>query len=165
MSMEQGGYQGVIDSFRGRRHGFLSNFSRHSVQVDVGHGLQQYATTEHAYQAAKSFSKEGHDYVAVAKTPGEAKKRGRSIAIRFDWEKIKDDVMRAAVMAKFSDPVLQERLVQTKAFFLKEGNNWCDNYWGDCSCFKCLGKNGKNMLGKILMEVRDQAVGLRAESV
>ena len=39
---------------------------------------------------------------------------------------------------------------------LIEGNTWHDNYWGDCSCNRCKSKSGENMLGILLMELRDK---------
>jgi hypothetical protein len=37
-----------------------------------------------------------------------------------------------------------------------EGNNWHDNTWGNCLCDKCKGIEGKNLLGNILMQVREE---------
>ncbi|MCA4824219.1 MAG: NADAR family protein, partial [Serratia rubidaea] len=67
-----------------------------------------------------------------------------------DWEIIKDDVMRVAVFAKFSQNVfLKEALLSTgNSILIEHTKN--DSYWGD-------GGNGtgRNMLGIILMEVRE----------
>jgi predicted NAD-dependent protein-ADP-ribosyltransferase YbiA (DUF1768 family) len=37
---------------------------------------------------------------------------------------------------------------------LVEGNTWHDPFWGDCHCGRCPA-DGENMLGGVLMELRD----------
>ena len=62
-----------------------------------------------------------------------------------------NDILRA----KFAVPELAEKLLKdTRDRYIEEGNNWHDNYWGNCSCEKCEKIIGKNMLGKILMRIR-----------
>ena len=39
-----------------------------------------------------------------------------------------------------------------------ERNNWHDNYWGDCVCEKCKAVEGKNNLGKLLMQIRKELI-------
>jgi ribA/ribD-fused uncharacterized protein len=75
--------------------------------------------------------------------------RERSRPLRSDWEQVKDDVMRAAVLQKFlTHQDIQQTLLGTGDEELVEATT-NDYYWG-------CGTNGtgKNMLGKILMEVR-----------
>lgn len=78
--------------------------------------------------------------------------------MRPDWERVKDEAMLACLRAKFSDPVLADKLLDTGIEELVESNYWHDNYWGDCTCShntQC--KNpGKNMLGTLLMQVRKE---------
>ena len=75
--------------------------------------------------------------------------RSRAVPIRPDWEEVKDDAMRRAVLAKF------EQNVAIHAILLATGdadiveNAPKDYYWG-CGA----DGSGKNMLGIILMEVR-----------
>jgi hypothetical protein len=38
---------------------------------------------------------------------------------------------------------------------LIEGNWWHDNFYGSCTCNKCVNK-GENNLGKILMKIREE---------
>lgn len=56
---------------------------------------------------------------------------------------------------------LAKRLLDTDDALLIEGNTWHDNYWGDCKCShpKCSNK-GRNALGEILMEIRDEIKNL-----
>lgn len=82
---------------------------------------------------------------------------GKIIPVRPDWETIKVDVMKNVVRLKFTQSSeLKTRLLATGDEELIEGNRWHDNFWGDCSCNNCSSVKGTNMLGKILMEVREE---------
>jgi hypothetical protein len=84
-------------------------------------------------------------------TPGEAKRRGNGVTLRPDWEKLKIPLMLDLVRKKFSDhPHLAELLLATGDAELVEGNDWGDVFWGVCR------KRGRNELGKILMQVREE---------
>lgn len=70
--------------------------------------------------------------------------------LRSDWEQVKDDVMRKAVLQKFKTHAdIREILLATESEVLVE-NSPIDYYWG---CGK--DGSGKNKLGQILMEVRE----------
>lgn len=71
-------------------------------------------------------------------------------------EKLQLDVMYDILKAKFSDEDLKARLLLTAEKQLIEGNNWHDNFWGNCTCKKCGSIEGKNMLGKLLMKLREE---------
>ncbi|MEG2254956.1 MAG: NADAR family protein, partial [Vagococcus sp.] len=87
--------------------------------------------------------------------PNDAKKLGRKIELREDWESIKFGVMREVIRCKFNqNPDLVKKLIGTGNEELIEGNTWHDNTYGNCSCEKCKNIVGKNVLGKILMEER-----------
>ena len=87
----------------------------------------------------------------------EAKRLGRRVRLRSDWEQVKYDVMLDVVRAKFNQhPDLAQKLLATGDEELVEGNDWGDTYWGVCN------GRGKNMLGKILMRVRAE---LRGENI
>lgn len=140
----------MIRDFRGE-FGFLSNFYLSPVMVD-GH---MFLTVEHAFQAYKAKTQLDFDSVRSQSTPGKAKRVGRSIELRSDWEEIKDDIMLKAVRDKFThNGALAVLLLRTNDVELVEGNTWHDNIWGDCSCSKCQNIVGENRLGKILMQVR-----------
>lgn len=134
----------VIDKFDGTEYGFLSNFYSSPIQYE---GIV-YPTVEHMFQALKALDIETRKKIANAATPGQAKRLGRSVALREDWEEVKVDVMRTALQLKFSDPTLRAKLIATGDAELIEGNTWNDRFWGVCR------GTGKNMLGLLLMEVR-----------
>lgn len=135
----------VIGYFRDE-YAFLSNFYEHPVEYE---GII-YPTNEHAFQAAKTNDMMIREQVAACPTPGKAKQMGRRIPLRADWEDVKTQVMMDICRAKFSDPVLQEKLLTTAGCYLIEGNHWGDTCWGQVN-----GK-GENRLGRILMELRDE---------
>ena len=88
--------------------------------------------------------------IANASTPGLAKKMGRSVSLRPDWEDIKDDVMLEGLYRKFTNDELADWLLDTGDEELVEGNWWGDRYWGVCNGI------GQNKLGKLLMKVREE---------
>jgi ribA/ribD-fused uncharacterized protein len=143
----------TIDSFKGQ-YSFLSNFSSSPMRVcEI-----RFPTVEHAFQAMKTTDAEQRVTVANLATPGEAKKAGRRLKLREDWEQIKVDVMRELLIIKFhpwvSYPKLTDKLIATAPAKLIEGNTWGDKYWG------MVNGEGRNELGKLLMEVRDLVAGL-----
>jgi predicted NAD-dependent protein-ADP-ribosyltransferase YbiA (DUF1768 family) len=64
--------------------------------------------------------------------------------------------MGTLLRIKFSDPLMKKLLILTKPHELKEGNHWHDNFWGACACEGCIDKEEQNMLGLLLMEVREE---------
>jgi ribA/ribD-fused uncharacterized protein len=135
----------AIDSFTGD-FDFLSNFY---IEAD---GL----TLEHNYQASKTLDWDWIFNILKAETPGRAKRLGQKAPIRSNWEQSKVEVMVDLVRKKFKDPELSIKLIDTFAHELIEGNKWHDNFWGKCSCMKCRDKEKSNMLGFILMKIRDE---------
>jgi ribA/ribD-fused uncharacterized protein len=141
----------MIDFFDGE-YAFLSNFYNASCIFEE----KLYPTVEHAFQAAKSLDHAERDWIAAAGSPGLAKRLGRRINLRPDWEKVKFDVMEECLRSKFADPVLKQKLLATGDKELVEGNYWHDNTYGNCSCEKCKDIVGRNMLGNILMKLRTE---------
>lgn len=142
----------VIDCFDGE-FWFLSNFAESPF---VGGDGITYPTNEHFFQAMKTNSMEERKAIAAAKTPGEAKRMGRKVELRSNWEENKLDVMRDGLKRKFdTHKDLRELLLATGDAELIEGTTWHDNTWGNCSCEKCKNIPGKNYLGKCLMELRE----------
>lgn len=138
-----------ISEFRGEFR-FLSNFYPATIVMD---GLR-FTNSEAAFQSQKEPEKanmyEGLD-------PKTTKAMGRKANLREDWDEVKNDVMRRIVKLKFEQNIdLAKKLIGTGDAVLIEGNNWHDNYWGICTCDKCEKIRGNNMLGKILMEIRDE---------
>lgn len=142
-----------INSFS-EEHDFLSNFAPSPFAL----GGDVWPTVEHAFQAKKTWDSNDRRIIKGATTPGKAKRLGRKVVMRDDWEFEKVHVMLKLVRKKFEqNHDLAEKLIATGTATLIEGNNWHDNFWGDCSCIKgvCL-LTGQNMLGKILMLVREE---------
>jgi len=134
----------VINSFQGQ-YRFLSNF--YPAQLEF-HGTM-WPTSEHAYQAAKTMDLEGKRLIQEANSPGAAKRAGRRVKIRSDWEKSKVLIMHQIVEAKFlQNPDLLLKLHETGDARLVEGNTWNDTFWGICD------GRGENHLGTILEIVR-----------
>ena len=132
-----------IDNFIGE-YRFLSNFAPSPIEVD---GLE-YATVEHAFQALKTENPTEREIVRAARTPGQAKKLGRRVTLRADWDTARIRVMKMLLEKKFANKVLRAELLATGEAELVEGNYWNDTFWGVCR------GRGANNLGKLLMEVR-----------
>jgi hypothetical protein len=132
-----------IDGFNGTFR-FLSNFWPCVVEYD-GHA---YPSVEHAYQAAKTLDSEAREKIQGAASASAAKKMGRKLSIRQDWEQIKLSVMEELVRKKFDCGNLRYKLIQTGDAELVEKNYWKDVFWGVCN------GAGENNLGKILMKIR-----------
>lgn len=134
---------------------FLSNFFESKVEYE---GIT-YPTVEHAFQAAKTLDNDTRKKVAAAGSPGRAKRMGRSLYLRADWEKVKFKIMEDLIREKFKNPELREKLLSTGDAELVEGNTWHDNIWGNCNCPRCIEIEGQNNLGKTLMKIRKEIRG------
>ncbi len=135
----------MINEFRGKNY-FLSNFYGAPVTYE---GIT-YENNEAAFQAAKVLDKAEREKFAKL-DPSAAKRKGRRVQLRHDWEKVKFDVMYQVCLAKFTqNEDLKKKLLGTGDEHLEEGNTWGDKIWGTVN-----GK-GQNHLGKILMRVRDE---------
>jgi len=144
----------TINSFTGD-YAFLSNFYPAVVKM----GGMQFPTVEHAYQACKT--NDNFTWVKFsnmsASEAGKAKRLGRKVRLRNDWDMIKLSSMRRLLEQKFKNyNNLRKMLLDTGDHILIEGNYWHDNYWGDCKCDKCKHIKGQNHLGKLLMEIREK---------
>ena len=142
----------MIDRFNGE-YAFLSNYSASPFTDKCG---DSYPTVEHYFQAQKATNMFDFEEIRMAKTPGLAKKLGRQIKIAPDWESVKEQVMLDGLRYKFAIPELRDKLLATGDQYLEEGNTWHDNYWGNCNCPKCIDILGRNTLGQLLMEIREE---------
>lgn len=129
-----------------REHQFLSNFYPSSILYE---GLV-YPTSEHAYQAAKSDNPNNKLTISNLGTPGKAKRFGKKVELRPDWDDVKLDEMKKILRIKFANVLLAHKLIGTGEEELIEGNLWGDTFWGICR------GRGENNLGKILMEIRGE---------
>ena len=135
----------MINSFRDE-YFFLSNFYPVEIKLD---GIV-YPNAESAFQAQKTLDVEERRKFSMLKNPVQAKRLGRKVKLRDDWEEVKLDIMTEIVSQKFlQHPHLIEMLLQTGDEELVEGNKWGDRFWGVCK------DKGENHLGKILMKIRD----------
>ena len=130
-------------------YGEFSNFSPHEIKLN---GLK-WPTTEHYFQAQKFADTEHEEIIRLAKSPMIAARMGRSRErpLRADWESVKDDIMREAILAKFTQhQKLRSLLLATgEAELVEHTRN--DSYWGDGG-----DRNGRNRLGELLMELRER---------
>lgn len=129
---------------------FLSNFSPSPITY-----LGSIApTVEHAFQAAKSYDPALAERILQAATARDAKRMGRAVPIRPDWDKVRLSVMRELLRLKFATGSwLAGQLVATGDAFLLEGNTWGDRYWG------AVDGVGDNWLGHLLMARRAELRG------
>ena len=133
-----------IDFFRGRYY-FLSNF----YDAPTAYEGVIYPTSEHAYQAAKTFDLEARKLFLNGISAGQAKKLGRNIPMRPDWNTVRVNIMFYIVLDKFiRNKDLRQELIETGDALLIEGNTWGDVFWGR------VNGQGENHLGRILMAVR-----------
>lgn len=140
-----------IDKFDGK-YAFLSNF--YPCDVFSVEDMLIYPSVEHAFQAAKVKDVETKRAFQVAPSPAAAKRLGKQVPLRDDWEDIKLDVMYNLVWSKFvNNSELRYKLISTDDAELVEGNTWGDTFWGVCK------GTGNNHLGEILMNVRDELHG------
>lgn len=139
----------MIDSFSGK-YRWLSNFWPVVIVLD---GLT-YPTVEHAFQAYKTVDEGQRRAIRNAKTPGEAKRLGREVTLRPDWDNLRVPFMTKLIRQKFTENEdLRKRLLNTGFEHIEEGNTWGDTFWGTVDGV------GENHLGKIIMQIRDELNG------
>ncbi|MDF5712981.1 MAG: NADAR family protein [Rhizonema sp. NSF051] len=130
-------------------YGFFSNFAPYAIYIKG----KIWSTSEHYFQSQKFTNTHYEEEIRQAQTPREAAQMGRdpSKPLRADWRIVKNDVMREALYAKFTQhPDLNGKLIATgNTEIIEHTTN--DSYWGDGG-----DGSGKNMLGKLLMETRER---------
>lgn len=139
-----------------REYGCFSNFSTHVVEID-GKGWR---TSEHYYQAMKfPHDPDRQQRILEARTPMAAKRVAweRDARLRGDWDSFRVEVMRQVLNAKFRqhDDIRQVLLSTADRALVEHTKN--DRFWADGG-----DGTGSNMLGRLLMELRDE---LRKEPV
>lgn len=129
-------------------YGDFSNFSNHPIEVDG----KVWPSVEHYFQAQKFKGSEHEEQIRQLCSPMEAKISGsdRLKPLRQDWESVKEEVMKSAIYAKFTQhPELRSLLLSTDDSLLVEASR-SDSYWGAGPT-----GTGRNTLGLILMQVRE----------
>jgi len=133
----------------------FDNFS--SFQVEYKGKI--YPTSEHAFQSVQFINNnpELAEAIRNVKSAHEAQKLAGENKDKRDsnWEEIKLDVMKEILHCKVKQhPYVMKKLLQSGDREIVE-DSWRDDYWGWGESRK-----GKNMLGKLWMEVRKEILGL-----
>ena len=131
---------------------FLSNFGSAKINFEN----VSYSSVEIAYQAAK-WKPEDRKYF-LSCTSLEAIKYNRDNVpngyAKDEWDAMKEEIMYSLCRQKFDpnlNPENYEKLIAIGDKHLEEMNWWGDTYWGTDK-----DGNGQNMLGKILMRIREE---------
>lgn len=135
----------TIEQFQGE-YRWLSNFWPVRVTLDG----YSYPSVEHAYQASKTLDRSERLLISTAPSAGTAKRLGKRLKLRRDWDDVKVDVMYELLCQKFSRTELRRLLLATGDQQIIEGNSWGDTFWGVCR------GEGQNHLGKLIMQIRDE---------
>lgn len=133
----------------GDPYGEFSNFAAYPITL----GKKKWPTTEHYFQAQKFENSADREEIRKANSPMLAARLGRDRKkkLRKDWEAVKVGIMRQALEAKFTQHAeLKDLLLSTGSAKLVE-HTANDSYWGDGG-----DGTGKNMLGLLLMELREK---------
>merc|ERR1712062_224329 len=132
-------------------YGELSNFYPSEF---IDNKNRKWKTSEHYFQAMKFEAHPEHfEAIKNTSTPGQSAEQGRSRhrPLRADWEEVKDGIMMDALRYKFrQNESLKNLLMSTGGKKLVEHTK-NDRYWGDGG-----DGSGKNMLGILLMELREE---------
>lgn len=132
----------VISKFIGD-YAFLSNAYESTIYLD---GIR-YKNAEAAFQAQKVLNNDVKHTFSLLSAK-EAKLLGQNLNLREDWEQVKSNIMFNVCYMKFlNDSKLKEKLLETGDMFLIATG--CGKYWGTSD------GEGENVLGNILMEIRD----------
>ena len=142
-------------------YGAFSNLFRRPMEFEG----RVYPTAEHAYQAGKARKDEVREWILSAPTPSLVAMAAHGLYpwdIVPEWSRTKFDRMRKVLKAKFSQHEdLKKLLLSTGNARLVEAgrtDNAVNRTWGEVN-----GK-GQNMLGVLLMEVRDEIRALEASA-
>ena len=130
-------------------YGCFSNFAQYPIHIDG----ELWPTSEHYFQGQKFEDADQREAIRRARSAMAASKMGRDRTkkLRADWEQVKDEIMLAAVRAKFNQHLkLASTLLGTRDAQIIE-HTATDSYWGDGG-----NGHGKNKLGQILMQVREE---------
>lgn len=159
---EKGQWRGIavhsgteIKGFFGE-YRFLNNFWPATVFLDG----DEYSSTENAYQAAK-YKKEERGHLQKC-TPKEAivfvREHPMTAYTPAEWDAAKLGIMKGLLVQKF-DPALNpenhKKLMDTGSKYLEETNYWGDTYWGVNKSEASEQGEGRNNLGKLLMDIRE----------
>lgn len=72
----------------------------------------------------------GPGQVLRVRTPAEAKRLGRDLPLRPDWDEVRISLMATLQTRKYAAPEMAERLLATGDVPIVELNAWGDTFWG-----------------------------------
>lgn len=124
------------------KYWFLSNM----YPCRIEYNGYVFNSIEAAFQAQKD-PKRAVEFTAL--NGFEAKRLGKQVALRADWEEVKLTIMEDLLRIKFSDKVLRQWLCQINEPIV-EDNHWHDTYWGMCN------GRGQNNLGKLIEKIKQE---------
>lgn len=124
---------------------FLSNFHICPITIEG----RTFNSSEAAYMSFKTECPVWKDKFAELTDPADAKKLGRQVPLRPDWDKYRLAAMDIVLTEKFKSNPLRQMLLDTEDMYLEETNTWGDTFWGVCNGV------GENNLGKCLMNIRN----------
>lgn len=141
----------TVHCFR-NEYRFLSNF----WDAPVTYKGLTYQNAEAAFQAQKCIDEAEKEQFTTLRS-NEAKRLGRHVQLRPNWENVKLPIMEEIVRAKFTqNEDLKAMLLATGDLVLEEGNAWGDTFWG----VDAKSREGRNHLGRILMRIRKELQGV-----
>jgi ribA/ribD-fused uncharacterized protein len=131
-------------------YGFMGNFFKARFFI---YG-RWWNFVEAPYQAEKTSVQSEKDEIWKAVKANDSRLLGQKVTMRPDWDEYKRFVMKECCMAKFlQHPELRKQLMDTGDEELMEDSP-VDWYWG-CGA----DGTGKNVLGQVLMEIREELKG------
>lgn len=137
----------MINLFK-NEYSWLSNFAPCKIILeDI-----EYNSVEHAYMSAKNDDIKWKIFCQLTNSPGEVKKKSKNIELIKNWELIKVKIMQECIDQKYNQEPYKTLLLNTNNEELIEGNWWNDTFWG----INLKTNKGQNMLGKLIMEKRNQ---------
>jgi ribA/ribD-fused uncharacterized protein len=141
-------------------YGAFSNLYRRPVVFEG----EEFATSEHAYQAGKARKPAVKEWLMAAPSPALLAMAAHGLYVwdvSPDWSKVKFERMKSVLLAKFTQHQdLYDLLLSTGDARLVESatvDNAVNRLWGEVNGV------GKNMLGKLLMEVREELLAKQVD--
>lgn len=144
----------LISDFHKDNFDFLSNF----YLCKIIYKDRTFKSSEHAYQWAKFDDEQIKEKILNSDLPSKAKKIASENKDKISnyFKKYKVKIMKEILESKFSNKELREKLNETVGIQLIEGNYWHDRFWGICTCKNCKYQLSYNILGQLLMYIRDK---------
>jgi len=139
----------MITSFSGE-YRWLSNFEPCVIMFEG----EEYKSVEHAYVASKTLELSERKHIQQLEHAGQAKRYGKTITLRSDWEVVKITFMQFLLQQKFNQAPFKNLLTETGQVEIIEGNRWGDKFWG--AVLDVNGQfQGQNNLGVLIMSLRN----------